>query len=98
MAIDSATPTPTTPSTLAELAGEIRAAREKVDARRLAPVDQSSLLSARQALLGAMEVYARELTARRLPVPRQLRDDLRLQRGIQRHPQASGWHRHGGLL
>ena len=44
------------------------------------------------------EVYARELTARRLPVPRQLRDDLRLQRGIQRHPQASGWHRHGGLL
>ncbi|WP_141776485.1 hypothetical protein [Phycicoccus sp. SLBN-51] len=96
MDIVSATPPPTTPSTLAELAGEIRAAREEVDARRLAPVDWPSLLSARQTLLGAMEVYARELTARRLPLPRQLRDDLRLQRGIRRQPQASGWHRHDG--
>ena len=99
MDTDSAarTPTLTAPPTLAELAGEVRAAREEVGARRLAPVDWPSLLSARQTLLGAMEVYARELTARRLPVPRQLRDDLRLQRGIRRQPQASGWHRQGGL-
>lgn len=97
MDIVSATPapTPTAPSTLAELAGEIRTAREDVDARRLAPVDWPRLLAARQALLGAMEVYARELTARGLPVPRQLRDDLRLQRGIG-HPQATGWRRHDG--
>ena len=94
MDIVSATPAPATPSRLAELAGEIRAAREEVDARRLAPVDWPSLLSARQTLLGAMELYAHELTARRLPLPRQLRDDLRLQRGIRRQPLASGWHRH----
>lgn len=97
MGIPSATTTSTRPSTLVELAGDIRAAREEVDARRLAPVDWPSLLSARQALLGALEVYATELTARRLPVPRQLHDDLRLQRSIRRHPQDSGWHRHGRL-
>lgn len=99
MDTDSAvrTPNPLALPTLAELAGEVRTAREKVSAGRLAPVDWPSLLSARQTLLGAMEVYARELTARRLPVPRQLRDDLRLQRGIRRQPQASGWDRHDRL-
>jgi len=95
MEIDTAAPAPIRPPTLAELARELRAAREEVRARRVAPVVQTSLLSARQRLLRAMVVYADELTARRLPVPRQLRDDLRLQRGMRRQPQASGWHRQG---
>ncbi|HEV7147778.1 MAG TPA: hypothetical protein VGN48_12365 [Pedococcus sp.] len=74
--------------TLAELAANIRVARQLVAAMRVAPVVQPMLLSAREALLRAMEAYALELTARRLPIPPQLRDDLRLQRDIGRHPTA----------
>jgi hypothetical protein len=95
---DIAARTRTTPTLLTGLAGDVRVAREEVEARRLAPVDQPRLLSARQTLLSAMELYARELTTRRLPVPRQLRDDLRLQRHIRRQPPASGWDRRGGPL
>jgi hypothetical protein len=86
MEIDTAAPIPTRPPTLAELAGEIRVAREVVAAMRIAPVVQPLLLSARQNLLSAMEAYALELTARRLPIPPQLRDELRLQRDIRRQP------------
>jgi hypothetical protein len=95
---DTGARTPTTPSILIGLAGDIRVAREEVEARRRAPVDPPRLLWARQTLLSAMELYARELTARRLPVPRRLHDDLRLQRHIRRQPPASGWDRRGGRL
>jgi hypothetical protein len=69
---------------LHRLAQDVRAARQEVNAMRAAPVSPSILLSARQSLLRAMEAYADELTTRRLPVPPQLRDDLRLQRDIRR--------------
>ena len=82
---------------LAEMAEDVRLARQEVAARRMSPVTQSSLLSARQELLRVMEVYSDELTARRLPVPPQLRDDLRLYRDIRRNP-GSDWHRRGGAL
>ncbi|HEV7148113.1 MAG TPA: hypothetical protein VGN48_14065 [Pedococcus sp.] len=95
MEIDRAAAAPIRPPTLAELAAEVRAAREEVRAKRAAPVVQTSLLSARQRLLRAMMVYADELTARGLPVPRQLRDDLRLQRDIRCRPQGSSWRRQG---
>ena len=83
--------------TLAEMAEDVRAARAEVAARRMCPVTQTSLLSARQELLRVMEVYSDELIARRLPVPPQLRDDLRLHRVIRRNP-GSDWHRRGGAL
>lgn len=83
---DAGASTPMRSPSLAELAANIRVARQLVAAMRVAPVVQPMLLSARQALLRAMEAYALELTARRLPIPPQLRDDLRLQRDIGRHP------------
>jgi hypothetical protein len=86
MEIETAAPIPMTALTLAELAANIRAAREVVAAMRIAPVVQPVLLSARQNLLRAMEAYALELTARRLPIPPQLRDDLRLLRYLRRQP------------
>lgn len=86
MEIDAAEPLPMRAPTLAELAADIRVAREVVAAMRIAPVVQPALLSARQTLLRAMEAYALELTARRLPIPHQLRDDLRLQRDLGRQP------------
>ena len=95
MEIDTAAPTPTTPPTLAELAEDIRAARAEVRALRAAPVIVTDLLSARQTLLRAMEAYADELTVRRLPIPPQLRDDLRLQRDIRRQPNGRSWPRFG---
>lgn len=95
MEIDTAAPIATLPPTLAELAQAIRAARAEVRAMRVAPVVQTALLSARQTLLRAMEAYADELSVRRLPIPPRLRDDLRLQRDIRRHPNASPWPRSG---
>jgi hypothetical protein len=77
---------PTPRRTLAELAEDVRAARGEVTARRMSPVTQSSLISARQELLRVMEIYGDELVARRLPVPPQLRDELRLLRDIRRDP------------
>ena len=88
---------PAPPRSLAEMAEDVRLARQEVAARRMSPVTQSSLLSARQELLRVMEVYSDELTARRLPIPPQLRDDLRLHRVIRRNP-GSDWHRRGGAL
>ena len=70
---------------LALLAEEMRVARERVRELRCGPpVVRDRLLAARQSLLVAMESYVAELTARRLPVPPKLRDDLRLQRDIGR--------------
>ncbi|GAA2165467.1 hypothetical protein [Pedococcus bigeumensis] len=94
---DTAPPVPGPRRTLAECAEDVRAAREEVAARRMQPVTQTSLLSARRELLRVMEVYADELIARRLPVPPQLRDDLRLLRDIRSNP-GSDWHRRGKPL
>ena len=92
MVMDAAYSAPLRPPTLARLAADLRQAREDFRVTRLAPVVQVDLLSAREALLGAMEAYANALVARRLPVPPQLRDELRLQQGIRRHPDGSwGW-------
>lgn len=74
---------------LALLAEEMRVAREAVRDLRRAPNMHDRLLAARQSLLGAMESYAAELTARGLPVPRKLHDDLRLQQDIGR--QRDSW-------
>ena len=95
MEIDPPPSLPVVPSSLADLVGDIREARENLRVMRVAPVVQADLLSARQTLLRALEAYVDVLIARRLPVPRQLRDELRLQRGIRRHPDDSGWHRGG---
>ena len=70
------------------MAEAVREARLEVAARRESPVTVSSLLSARQELLRVMEIYSDELIARRLPVPPQLRDELRLHRDIRRNPAA----------
>jgi hypothetical protein len=91
MKIDISAPTP---STLSELAGDVRVAREEVRALRAVPVIVPDLLSARETLLRAMEAYADELTARHLPIPPQLRDDLRLQRDIRRRPTGRTWPYH----
>ena len=63
--------------------GAVRSARQDVRTLRSQPVDAVRLLSARAALLLSMEAYADELTARHLPVPRKLRDDLRLMRDVR---------------
>ena len=97
MNIDTATPVPAPRRSLAEMADDVRVAREEVAAQRISPVVQATLLSARQELLRVMQVYSDELTARRLPIPPQLRDDLRLHRDIRRNP-GSDWHRRGGAL
>lgn len=95
MHTDTVAPVPGPRRTLAEMAGDVRAARDEVAARRMSPVTPSLLLSARQELLRVMELYSDELTARRLPVPPQLRDDLRLYRDLRRHPAGSDLHLHG---
>ncbi|KRF26370.1 hypothetical protein [Phycicoccus sp. Soil803] len=94
---DTAPTVPEPRRTLAELAEDVRTARGEVAARRMSPVTQTSLLSARRELLRVMELYADELAARRLPVPHQLRDDLRLLREIRGNP-GSDWHRRGRAL
>lgn len=97
MQIDTATPGPAPRRTLASMAEDVRAARIEVAERRMSPVTPTSLLSARQELLRVMEVYSEALTSRRLPVPPQLRDDLRLYRDIRRNP-AAGERRRSGLV
>lgn len=71
------------PPTLSELLADVQAAREEVRSLRGAPMVPDRLRSARQVLLQAMEAYAAGLTARRLPIPPQLRDEIRLQRRIR---------------
>ncbi|GGK59929.1 hypothetical protein [Ornithinimicrobium pekingense] len=74
------------PRSLNDLAADIHLAREAVNGLRTAPVVWQDLRDAQGSLLVAMESLARELTARHLPVPPRLRDELRLQRRL-----------HGGL-
>lgn len=71
---------------LAVLVEELRSAREEVGRLRQAPLVPGLLSTANQFLLTAMESYAAELTARGLPIPWKLRDDLRLQRSIDTRP------------
>ena len=91
---DTAASVPAPRRTLAQLASDVRSARLEVAARRVSPVEQVGLQSAREELLRVMELYSDELIARRLPVPHQLRDDLRLLRDIRRNP-AIGERRRG---
>lgn len=59
-------------------AAALRAGQAVADARRGA-VDVRILLAARREHVSAMTAYEQALRAMSLPVPRQLRDDLRLQ-------------------
>ena len=74
---------------LALLLDEVHKASDEVSRLRRAPLPPDRLAAARQSLLAALESYAAELTARRLPVPPRLRDDLRLQRSIGTQPGTS---------
>jgi hypothetical protein len=91
MEIDPAVSPPRLARSLTELSQDFQAAAEEVRSKRAASVSERDLHVVRRALLRAMEAYADELTARRLPIPRRLHDDLRLQREIERHPNAWGW-------
>ena len=93
MEIDPAGSTSRLQRSLGELAQDVQAAAAEVRTKRAAPVSERDLLSARRALLRAMEAYADELTVRGLPIPRLLHDDLRLQRGIEGRPNAWEWTR-----
>ena len=75
-------PIPPVSRPLAGMAKDIRAAQRVVQAKRAFPVVPADLLAARQGLLNAMEDFAGELAVRRLPIPHQLRDDLRLLREV----------------
>lgn len=76
---------------LALLAQDMRLADDLVqELRGGRPVVPDRLVAARLTLLMAMESYAAELTARRLPLPRKLHRDLRLQRDLGKHPETSG--------
>lgn len=69
---------------LAALVEQLQNARDEVDRLRRPPAAREQLSAARQFLLAAMESYAAELTARGLPIPWKLRDELRLQRSVRR--------------
>jgi len=68
---------------LMELFQEVISARAAMTVARRAPLGRSRLIDAPRArLLLALEAYTAELTARNLPVPYGIRDDLRIQRRI----------------
>ena len=68
---------------LMELFQEVLSARAAMTVARRAPLGRSRLIDAPRArLLLALEAYTAELTARNLPVPYGIRDDLRIQRRI----------------
>lgn len=69
---------------LTVLLEELQSARDEVDRLRRPPIVREELSVARDSLLMAMESYAAELTARGLPIPWKMRDELRLQRGVRR--------------
>jgi hypothetical protein len=70
---------------LASLLGDLHSARDQVDRLRSGPMTPERLAVAHESLLEAMERYASALTARGLPTPWRLRDQLRLERGIDVH-------------
>jgi hypothetical protein len=82
MLADATASRPSGAGALAVLFEELRSAREEVSRLRHAPVVHAEQLAARQSLLTALESYVSGLTARGLPIPWKLRDELRLQRGI----------------
>ena len=62
---------------------EVTSARAAMTVARRAPLGRSRLIDAPRArLLLALEAYTTELSARNLPVPYGIRDDLRIQRRI----------------
>lgn len=69
---------------LASCRESLRLARDEVGQQRRAAGTADKLRAAHQALLKAMESYAAELTARGLPTPPRLRDEIRLQRSMRR--------------
>ena len=77
-----ATPRPSS-GALPTLLADLRTARRQVDRLR-ATRSPDELADAHRALLGAMETYAAALTARGMPTPWRLRDDLRLERSLDR--------------
>jgi hypothetical protein len=66
---------------LPSLLGDLLAARAAV-AHDLTPSSNRPPTEERMRLLSCMEAYSAALTARRLPVPPRLRDELRLHRAI----------------
>jgi hypothetical protein len=71
----------------------VTAARDLVRSLRSGAVSRDQLNLAQGQLLDAMERYAAELDRRRLPIPRSLRDDLRLYREIQVRPAPTARYR-----
>lgn len=67
---------------LSVLLKDLHAAREEIGRLRGGPVSPDRLVAGHASLLRAMEQYAAALTERGLPTPWRLRDDLRLERGI----------------
>ena len=66
---------------LGALIQEVIDARAAMAVARRAPLGASNPVDlTRTRLLHALEAYAAELDARRLPVPHAIRDDLRIQR------------------
>jgi hypothetical protein len=84
----AAAPAPSSYSTLCALLEDVAQARADVEAGRRS-ANSPALQTARGRLLDAMEAYAAALAVRHLPVPRLLRDELRLHRGIRRTPSIS---------
>lgn len=66
---------------LPSLLVDLLAAKDVV-AHDLTPGRNHQPSPARAKLLACMEAYVAALTARRLPIPPRLRDDLRLHRGL----------------
>lgn len=101
MKVGPTAPRAESPRSLTELAAEVRRARHHVLARRMSPATLQDLVKAQHALLQTMEAYVTELTARHLPIPHRLRDDLRLQRDLcgsphERHDPGPQQTRRGG--
>ncbi len=67
---------------LSELWRRLQLARRAVADERHTGRTQQDVLEARQAVLTALEAYAKALESRRLPVPYALRDELRLHRTL----------------
>jgi hypothetical protein len=67
---------------LSGLLDDLQAARGELGKMRAGPASPDRLVAAHASLLQAMEHYAAALTARGLPTPWRLRDDLRLERCI----------------
>jgi len=72
---------PTTVAVLALLQSDLRDARAALAAALAHPV-APVVDAGRKRLLASLEAYSGALTARRLPIPPRLRDELRLHRGF----------------